>query len=81
MRIFYIDLSCTFNENIIQIRFPDFRSSIYFVTFANENISIPEIVENPEALTILISDDMKLLARNKVHNNCDIQITLISVDE
>lgn len=81
IRIFYIDSSCTFNENLILIRFPEFKSSIYWATFTFEDIFIPEIAENSETLAIFISDDIKLLSNKKLLNNCDIQVALITVNE
>ena len=75
----YVDSSCSLNENLIQIRFSDYKSCIYFVQLSHVNFKLPTIIEKPEVLTILILDNIKLL-KHELCLNYDIQVILIADD-
>lgn len=81
IRVMYVDYSCTFNDHLIRLRFPEFVSNIFYVTCPNEIIKIPDILEHKEACTILITDIPKSLNFINSSINCDFEISLITRDD
>lgn len=77
VRIFYFDSTCSMNENLIAIRFPEFKSSIFFFNAFYVPSSVPEIPKNDQVLTILMIDNPNF-PRKLPLENCDIEIDLVS---
>ena len=79
IRIFYFDSACSLNENLIAVRFPDFKSNIFFFNDFRSS-SIPEIPKNEKAITILMIDNGKKISK-KLFDTCDIEIALVSRED
>lgn len=80
IRIFYYDSTCSLNENLLAIRFPDFKSRIFFIDSIHCPNSVPEISKNEQALTLLMIDNAKI-DRKTPFDNIDIEIALISRED
>lgn len=76
IRIMYLDSTCSLNDHLIKIRFPDFTSSIYFISAANGPIQIPNIPTNPEVFTFFLADTIKLKERKCPILNFDLEVSL-----
>lgn len=72
----YVDSAYNFNENLLNIRFPEFNTSISFVTLDSVYRSIPEIPKNEEVLTILMIDNVEY-SRDHLVSNYDLHVSLI----
>lgn len=81
IRIMYLDSACSLNDHLIKIRFPDFTSSIYFISAANGPIQIPNIPANPEVFTFFISDTIKIMEPKCPILNCDLEVSLIARED
>ena len=63
IRVFYFDSTCSLNDNLIAIRFPDFKPSIFFINCIDSSASIPEIPKNDQVLTFIMIDNAKIMRK------------------
>lgn len=81
IRIMYIDSTCSLNDYLIKLRFPNFAPSIFYISDANGTVQLPNISPIPGVFTIFISDTMKIMQNNCPISNCDLEIGLISHED
>lgn len=81
LRIIYIDSMCCLNDHLIKLRFPEFSSSIYYISPSRIHFEPPKIVSYPELFTIFISDTPKITPHKYPMSNCDLEVNLIIRDD